>query len=92
MIKKMPTVKEQETLMVRLAHSWLVEHDPQCILHLGKTLPSILQNLVEVILEMLDQLCVSQKPHDLLLVLFLVCFFLSPLFLSSSLPLFLSLS
>jgi len=67
----MPTIKEQEALMMKLAHSWLVEHDPQCIHHLGKDLHAILQNLVEVLLEMLDQLCVSQKPHDLLLVLFL---------------------
>lgn len=69
----MPNMKEQEALMMRLCHSWLAEHDPQCIQHLNKTLPSILQNLVEVLIEMLDQLCVSQKPHDLLLVLFLVC-------------------
>lgn len=70
MNKKMPSIKDQEVLMMKLAHSWLVEHDPQCIPHFGKSLPSILQNLVEVILEMLSQLCVSQKPHDLLLPLF----------------------
>lgn len=71
--KKMPSIKDQEVLMMKLAHSWLVEHDPQSIPHFGKSLPSILQNLVEVILEMLGQLCVSQKPHDLLLPLFFVC-------------------
>lgn len=71
--KKMPSYEDQEVLMMKLAHSWLVEHDPQCIPHFGKSLPSILQNLVEVILEMLGQLCVSQKPHDLLLPLFFVC-------------------
>ena len=33
-------------LMMKLAHSWLVEHDPQCIPHFGKSLPSILQNAI----------------------------------------------
>jgi hypothetical protein len=71
--KKMPSFKDQEVLMMKLAHSWLVEHDPQCIPHFGKNLLSILQNLVDVIVEMLSHLCVSQKPHDLLLPLFFVC-------------------